>query len=51
PFARWEKVKKYTLLQEEFTIEGGELTPTLKLKRKAIYSKYGDLMKDLYGEA
>ncbi|NNC83381.1 MAG: long-chain fatty acid--CoA ligase, partial [Flavobacteriales bacterium] len=49
PFARWEKVKKYTLLQEEFTIEGGELTPTLKLKRKAIYSKYGDLMKDLYG--
>ena len=35
-FGNWEQVKKIALLPEEFTINGGELTPTLKLKRKKI---------------
>ena len=35
-FGKWEQIKKFTLLDEEWTIEGGELTPTLKLKRKAV---------------
>jgi long-chain acyl-CoA synthetase len=39
-FGNWEQVKKISLLPAEFTIDGGELTPTLKLKRKKILEKY-----------
>ena len=39
-FGNWEQVKKIALLPAEFTIDGGELTPTLKLKRKIILEKY-----------
>jgi long-chain acyl-CoA synthetase len=39
-FGNWEQVKKIALLQTEFSIVGGELTPTLKLKRKKILEKY-----------
>ena len=39
-FGNWEQVKKIALLPAEFTIDGGELTPTLKLKRKKILEKY-----------
>ena len=39
-FGNWEQVKKIALLPSEFTIDGGELTPTLKLKRKKILEKY-----------
>ena len=42
PLAKWEQVKKITILPAPFTIDGGELTPTLKLKRKPIMAKYGD---------
>lgn len=47
-FARYEKVKKFRLLPELWSIEGGELTPTLKLKRKAIMNKYRSEVKDIY---
>ena len=43
-----EKVKKYKLIKEEFTIENGMLTPTLKLKRKKILEKYKDDLEKLY---
>ena len=43
-----EKVKKFILIKEEFTIENGMLTPTLKLKRKKILEKYKDDLEKLY---
>ncbi|MDC3039513.1 long-chain fatty acid--CoA ligase [Candidatus Pelagibacter sp.] len=43
-----EKVKKFKLIKEEFTIENGMLTPTLKLKRKKILEKYKEHLEKLY---
>ena len=43
-----EKVKKFILIKEEFTIENGMLTPTLKLKRKKILEKYKQDLEKLY---
>jgi len=43
-----EKVKKFTLLPEEFTQEKGEITPTQKLKRKVINEQYKDLIAAMY---
>ena len=43
-----ETIKKFVLLAREFSIEGGELTPTLKLKRKDIYSLYKNRIDALY---
>jgi long-chain acyl-CoA synthetase len=41
-------VKKITILPAVFTIDGGELTPTLKLKRKPIMAKYADAIEAMY---
>ncbi len=49
-FGKWEQVKKFELLAKEFSIEGGEITPTLKLKRKAIMEKNKGLIEKIYGE-
>jgi long-chain acyl-CoA synthetase len=49
-FSGYEKVKKFTLLPKEFTIDAGELTATLKLKRKIIQKKYKKLIDKMYGE-
>ena len=43
-----EKVKKFIMIKEEFTIENGMLTPTLKLKRKKILEKYKEDLEKLY---
>jgi long-chain acyl-CoA synthetase len=43
-----EKVKKFKLIKDEFTIENGMLTPTLKLKRKKILEKYKEDLEKLY---
>ncbi|MEY3433174.1 MAG: hypothetical protein RL131_1110 [Bacteroidota bacterium] len=43
-----EQVKKFELLDAEWTINGGELTPTLKLKRKVIMEKYGAAIERIY---
>jgi long-chain acyl-CoA synthetase len=48
--ARFEKVKKIALLAREMTIESGELTPTLKLRRTVIENKYADVIAGLYEE-
>ena len=48
--AQYERVKKIALLENEFTIEGGELTPTLKVKRRVIDEKYRSVIDELYAE-
>ena len=48
--AKYERIKKVALLENEFTIEGGELTPTLKVKRRVIDQKYRDVIEKLYEE-
>jgi long-chain acyl-CoA synthetase len=47
-YGNWEQIKKIKLLPTEFTIEGNELTPTLKLKRKIIMEKYQHLVNEIY---
>ena len=46
--ARYEKVKKVTLLPKELSVETGELTPTLKLKRRVILERHKDAIEALY---
>jgi long-chain acyl-CoA synthetase len=48
--AKYERIKKIALLENEFTIEGGELTPTLKVKRRVIDEKYRDVIEKIYEE-
>lgn len=47
-FATHEHVKRFQLIANEWTVDGGELTPTLKLKRRKIIEKYGHLLGKIY---
>ncbi len=47
-FGDWETIKKFELIPGEWTIDGGEMTPTLKLKRKPIMAKYSALVERIY---
>ncbi|MEH0155853.1 long-chain fatty acid--CoA ligase [Limibacter armeniacum] len=46
--ARFEQVKKFTLLPKEFTIENGEITPTLKIRRKTILQNFSSEIEAMY---
>jgi len=46
--AQFEKVKKIAVLEHEFTVESGELTPTLKVKRRVVDQKYRNVIDRLY---
>jgi len=46
--ASFEQVKKFALLGTDFSQETGELTPTLKVRRKVVIAKYGRILDDLY---
>jgi long-chain acyl-CoA synthetase len=48
--AQFEKIKKIALLDREFTVESGEMTPTLKVKRRVIDEKYRAVIDRLYSE-
>ncbi len=47
--ADYERVRRVALLPEEFSIDSGEMTPTLKVKRRVVDEKYGQLIEELYG--
>jgi long-chain acyl-CoA synthetase len=47
-FGSWEQIKKFQLTPNEWTIDEGHLTPTMKLKRKVIAEKYTALIEDMY---
>ncbi len=49
-FASYEKIKKFALLPEEFSMDRDEITPTLKIKRKVVAKRYGPILEDLYRE-
>ncbi len=44
----YERVRKFTLLRNPFSVEGGELTPTLKTKRKVVSEKYEEIIEKMY---
>jgi long-chain acyl-CoA synthetase len=50
-FGKWEQVKRFILLPKEWSIEGGEFTPKLSLKRKVILEKHKEAIEKLYKEA
>ena len=45
---RWETIKKFTILDRDLTVESGEMTPSLKLKRKHVETQYSDLLDKMY---
>ena len=50
-FAQYEQVKKFELLAKEWTMDSGELTATLKLRRKIIAEKYKEQIERIYSVA
>ncbi len=49
-FGHWEQIKRFKLLPKEWSIDAGELTPKLSLKRKVILQKNEDIIKTIYSE-
>lgn len=47
-FGNWEQIKKFELLTDDWSIDGGELTPKLSLRRKVILQKYKDQVEKIY---
>ncbi len=45
---RWETIKRFTILNHELSVEEGEVTPSLKIRRKAVEQKYQDMLNSLY---
>ncbi len=50
-FGKWEQVKQFALLPKEWSIDGGELTPKLSLKRKVILEKNKEIIEKIYKDA
>ena len=48
---RWETIKKFTILPNDLTVEGGELTPSLKVNRRFVERKYHDQLDAMYAGA
>jgi len=50
-FSRYERVRKFELVPDEFSQEAGELTPTLKLKRRVLLARYANIIERMYEDA
>ena len=48
--ARFEQIKQYRVLPKPLTVEGGALTPTMKVKRRAVTEAYADLIDEMYAD-
>ncbi|GAK97199.1 long-chain-fatty-acid-CoA ligase [Nonlabens tegetincola] len=48
-FGKWERIKRFELTPEVWSIDNEQLTPTLKLKRRNIKARYQDLYDKIYG--
>jgi long-chain acyl-CoA synthetase len=49
--AQYETIKRFALLDHDFTFDGGQLTYTLKLKRRVIAERYAEIIEGLYADA
>ncbi|HEY8472769.1 MAG TPA: long-chain fatty acid--CoA ligase [Natronosporangium sp.] len=47
---RWETIKKFTILPRDLTVEDGELTPSMKIKRKAVETNFADVIDKMYAD-
>jgi long-chain acyl-CoA synthetase len=47
-FSKIEQIKKFSLIPNEWTVDGGEMTPTMKVKRRVVVEKYGDFINEIY---
>jgi len=47
---RFMQIKYFRMLEEPFSIEAGEMTPTMKLKKRVVEEKYKDLLNSMYTE-
>ena len=47
-FGKWEQIKKFEITQDEWTVDAGHLTPTMKMRRKIIKEKYKNLYQKIY---
>jgi long-chain acyl-CoA synthetase len=45
---RWETIKKFEILPTEFSVDEGEVTPSLKIRRRAVEQKYADVLNSMY---
>ena len=45
---RWETIKKFEILPAEFSVDAGEVTPSLKIRRKTVEKKYADVLNSMY---
>jgi long-chain acyl-CoA synthetase len=48
---RWETIKRFTILGKDLTVEEGDLTPSMKLRRKAVTEKHQSELDAMYSEA
>ena len=45
---RWEQIKNFTIADRELSVEAGDLTPSMKLRRKVVIEKFTDRLSALY---